>query len=53
MITDTAFLRNPHYHQASDTLETLDLPFLTQVTTAVAATAAHLACQVGASSSMA
>jgi aminopeptidase YwaD len=32
MITDTSFLRNPHYHQASDTLETLDLHFLTQVT---------------------
>ncbi|HSB72029.1 MAG TPA: M28 family peptidase [Candidatus Methylomirabilis sp.] len=43
MITDTAFLRNPHYHEPSDTLETLDLPFLTQVTTATAATAAHLA----------
>ncbi len=43
MITDTAFLRNPHYHLASDTLETLDLPFLTQVTTAVAAAAADLA----------
>ena len=24
MITDTAFLRNPHYHQASDTPDTLD-----------------------------
>ena len=43
MITDTAFLRNPHYHEPSDTLETLDLPFLTQVTTATAATAARLA----------
>jgi Zn-dependent M28 family amino/carboxypeptidase len=43
MITDTAFLRNPHYHEPSDTLETLDIPFLTQVTTATAATAADLA----------
>jgi Zn-dependent M28 family amino/carboxypeptidase len=43
MITDTAFLRNPHYHSASDTLDTLDLPFLTQVTAAIAATAADLA----------
>ncbi|HSB81692.1 MAG TPA: M28 family peptidase [Candidatus Methylomirabilis sp.] len=42
MVTDTAFLRNPHYHEPSDTLETLDLPFLTQVTTATAATAARL-----------
>lgn len=31
MITDTAYLRNPHYHQPSDTLETLDLEFLTRV----------------------
>ena len=29
MVTDTAMLRNPHYHQASDTIETLDLDFLT------------------------
>jgi len=27
MVTDTAFLRNPHYHQASDRIETLDLDF--------------------------
>ena len=25
MVTDTAFLRNPHYHQPSDRIETLDL----------------------------
>ncbi|MBV8884218.1 MAG: M28 family peptidase, partial [Chroococcidiopsidaceae cyanobacterium CP_BM_RX_35] len=31
MVTDTAFLRNPHYHKASDRLETLDLDFLTGV----------------------
>jgi Zn-dependent M28 family amino/carboxypeptidase len=31
MVTDTAFLRNPHYHQSSDRLETLDLSFMTQV----------------------
>jgi aminopeptidase YwaD len=29
MVTDTAMLRNPHYHQSSDTIETLDLDFLT------------------------
>jgi len=29
MITDTAFMRNPHYHKSSDRLETLDLDFLT------------------------
>lgn len=31
MVTDTAFLRNPHYHQPSDRLETLDLDFLTDI----------------------
>ncbi|MEP0856307.1 M28 family peptidase [Trichocoleus sp. DQ-U1] len=31
MVTDTAFMRNPHYHQPSDTIETLDLNFLTGV----------------------
>lgn len=28
LVTDTAFLRNPHYHQASDTPDTLDIDFL-------------------------
>lgn len=31
MVTDTAFMRNPHYHKPSDSLETLDLDFLTNV----------------------
>ena len=31
MVTDTADLRNPHYHKESDRLETLDLDFLTGV----------------------
>lgn len=31
LITDTAFLRNPHYHQPTDTIETLDLAFVTRV----------------------
>jgi len=31
LVTDTGDLRNPHYHQASDRLETLDLTFLTGV----------------------
>lgn len=31
MVTDTAFLRNPHYHKASDRLETLDLDFMAEV----------------------
>jgi Zn-dependent M28 family amino/carboxypeptidase len=35
MITDTSFLRNPHYHQASDTPQTLDYAFLAKVTAGV------------------
>ncbi|HEY9639563.1 MAG TPA: M20/M25/M40 family metallo-hydrolase [Coleofasciculaceae cyanobacterium] len=31
MVTDTANLRNPHYHKASDRLNTLNLEFLTGV----------------------
>ena len=31
MVTDTADLRNPHYHRATDTLDTLNLDFLTRV----------------------
>ncbi|MFT5327891.1 MAG: Zn-dependent M28 family amino/carboxypeptidase [Planctomycetaceae bacterium] len=34
MITDTSFMRNPHYHLPSDTIETLDLQFLHLVTEA-------------------
>ena len=33
MVTDTANLRNPHYHSPTDTFSTLDLDFLTQVCT--------------------
>jgi Zn-dependent M28 family amino/carboxypeptidase len=35
MLTDTSFLRNPHYHLASDTPETLDYERMAQVTTGV------------------
>ncbi|MEB3362482.1 MAG: M28 family peptidase, partial [Synechococcaceae cyanobacterium] len=31
MVTDTSFLRNPHYHQSSDTVDTLDLAFFSSV----------------------
>lgn len=31
MVTDTSFMRNPHYHKPSDTIATLDLDFLTGV----------------------
>jgi hypothetical protein len=36
MVTDTSFLRNPHYHKPTDTVATLDLPFLAAVTAALA-----------------
>jgi Zn-dependent M28 family amino/carboxypeptidase len=35
MITDTSFMRNPHYHQPSDKPETLDYSFLAKVTAGV------------------
>lgn len=35
LVTDTSFFRNPHYHLASDTVETLDLAFLAQITQGV------------------
>lgn len=31
MINDTAFVRNPHYHQKSDTIDTLDFAKMTEV----------------------
>jgi hypothetical protein len=34
MITDTSFMRNPHYHLPSDTPETLDWEFLGEVSQA-------------------
>jgi len=37
MLTDTAEFRSPHYHQPTDTLDTLNLPFAAQVCRAVAA----------------
>jgi Zn-dependent M28 family amino/carboxypeptidase len=39
MITDTAFLRNPHYHRRSDTSKTLDYQFMARVVDAVVETA--------------
>lgn len=36
MLTDTSFLRNPHYHQATDTPETLNYQRMTQVVLGVA-----------------
>jgi Zn-dependent M28 family amino/carboxypeptidase len=37
LVTDTAFLRNPHYHSLTDTVSTLDLPFFTKVVQGLAA----------------
>ena len=35
MLTDTSYLRNPHYHEPSDTPETLDYASMAQVTLGV------------------
>ncbi|MCP9442683.1 MAG: M28 family peptidase, partial [Nitrospira sp.] len=43
MLTDTANFRNPHYHQPSDTIETLNLDFMASVTEAVTAAILSLA----------
>jgi hypothetical protein len=40
MVTDTAFLRNPHYHMESDTADTLDFQFMKKV---AQVTLAHVA----------
>lgn len=37
LVTDTAFLRNPHYHRPTDTLSTLNLAFIEKVCQAVVA----------------
>ncbi len=43
MVTDTADLRNPHYHTPGDTPESLDYDFLARATAAVAAAVRELA----------
>ena len=43
MLTDTANYRNPHYHRPTDTIETLNLTFLSHVTLAVTAAVRELA----------
>jgi Zn-dependent M28 family amino/carboxypeptidase len=42
MVTDTSFLRNPHYHQRTDTPDTLDYPFLARVAAGVCIAVADL-----------
>ncbi|MBS0260713.1 MAG: M28 family peptidase [Planctomycetes bacterium] len=43
MLTDTSFLRNPHYHEPTDTPETLDYPRMAQVTQGVVGALGRLA----------
>jgi aminopeptidase YwaD len=43
MLTDTANFRNPYYHRETDTVDTLNLEFLSNVTATVTATAIQIA----------
>ena len=43
VLTDTANFRNPHYHRATDTVNTLNLGFLSNVVAMVTATAIQIA----------
>ena len=43
MLTDTANFRNPHYHRETDTIETLNLDFISQVADTVTAAVMALA----------
>jgi Zn-dependent M28 family amino/carboxypeptidase len=43
MLTDTAFLRNPHYHEPTDRMETLDFEYMARVTDAVIAAVRRIA----------
>jgi aminopeptidase YwaD len=43
VLTDTANFRNPHYHRATDTVDTLNLEFLSKVVSTVTATAIQIA----------
>ena len=43
MLTDTANFRNPHYHRETDTRDTLNLEFLSNVAATVTATAIQMA----------
>ena len=43
MITDTAFLRNPHYHMTTDIADTLDFAFMASVSRSVLAAVIEIA----------
>ncbi|UCE89223.1 MAG: M28 family peptidase, partial [Pseudomonadota bacterium] len=45
MVTDTAFYRNPNYHSATDTPDTLDYPRMAQVVQGVYAAVLTLTAQ--------
>jgi len=45
MLTDTAFLRNPHYHAPTDTWDTLDYPRMAQVVEGLHTAIVELAAQ--------
>ena len=49
MLTDTSYLRNPHYHLASDTPETLDYERMAAVVVCVAGGVAEVARAIAAS----
>jgi Zn-dependent M28 family amino/carboxypeptidase len=42
MVTDTSFMRNPHYHRMTDTVETLNLGFFSAVVEGLAAAFSQL-----------
>ena len=46
MLTDTANFRNPHYHQPTDVIETLNLEFMDKVTRLLVATVESLSALV-------
>jgi hypothetical protein len=45
MVTDTAYNRNPHYHRASDTPDTLDYERMARVTLGLAGALRELAAE--------
>jgi Zn-dependent M28 family amino/carboxypeptidase len=48
MVTDTAFMRNPHYHRGSDGPDTLDYARFAEVTSGLIAAVRRLACMADA-----
>lgn len=50
MVTDTSEFRNPHYHKASDTIETLDLRRMAQVVRAIEHAVRHMSLRESGSS---